>query len=236
MSDNSKNHIANGDAPSMDHRPINHHPPSNRAETNRANAQNSTGPRTTAGKQRSSLNALRHGLTGQTVVVPSDDSRAYERHCKEFLDQYQPKNKTETQLTQTVADLSWRLNRITAIEANLFANHSNNADAENNQVYAAVDVSEVFRQQSQVMNNLSMYERRLSGRFKDALKQLREIQAERVAQESLDMFDAANILQMHKKKGISYNPMEDGFVFSAPDIETHIRRRDRKKQAYLMAP
>ena len=33
----------------------------NRAAVNKANAQKSTGPRTEAGKQRSSLNALRHG-------------------------------------------------------------------------------------------------------------------------------------------------------------------------------
>src|SRR5947209_18765159 len=91
----------------------------NRAETNRENANKSTGPRTEAGKQRSSLNALRHGLTGHTVVLPSDDLVAYQRHCKGFHDQYQPKNPTEVQLTQTVADLSWRLNRATAFETNM---------------------------------------------------------------------------------------------------------------------
>src|SRR5258708_34085489 len=90
-----------------------------RAETNRENAKHSTGPRTEAGKKRSSLNALRHGLTGHTVVLPSDDLAAYERHCKGFHDQYQPKNPTEVQLTQTVADLSWRLNRATAFETNI---------------------------------------------------------------------------------------------------------------------
>ena len=42
-----------------------------RAAVNKANAQKSTGPRTAAGKQRSSLNALRHGLTGQTIVLPT---------------------------------------------------------------------------------------------------------------------------------------------------------------------
>lgn len=47
----------------------------NRAEINRTNAQNSTGPKTEAGKQRSSLNALRHGLTGQIVVMPAKVSR-----------------------------------------------------------------------------------------------------------------------------------------------------------------
>src|SRR5258708_12329300 len=85
----------------------------NRAETNRENAQNSTGPRTEAGKQRSSLNALRHGLTGQTVVLPSDDLIAYQRHCQEFLDQYLPKNKTKIQLPQPLPDPSCRLNPIT---------------------------------------------------------------------------------------------------------------------------
>src|SRR6267378_7096742 len=159
----------------------------NRAETNRENAQKSTGPRTVAGKQRSSLNALRHGLTGQTVVLPTDDLSAYQRHCKEFLDQYLPKNKMEVQLTQTIADLTWRLNRITAIEADLL---TMGVDPENNQDTA--DMSLVFRQQGQVMANLSMYERRLSVRFKETLNQLREIQAERVAQEASEMFDAAN--------------------------------------------
>src|SRR5713226_9105532 len=106
MTDTLTTEIANGDSSN------------NRAETNRENSKKSTGPRTEAGKQRSSLNALRHGLTGHTVVLPSDDLAAHERHCKGFHDPYQPNNPTEVQLTQTVADLSWRLKRATAIETN----------------------------------------------------------------------------------------------------------------------
>jgi len=45
-------------------------PEIDRAEINRANAQHSIGPKTPEGKQRSSLNALRHGLTGQIIVLP----------------------------------------------------------------------------------------------------------------------------------------------------------------------
>jgi hypothetical protein len=108
------------------------------------------GPRTQAGKQGSSLNALRHGLTGQTVVLPSDDLAAYQRHCKDF-----PKNKPEIQPGQMLADLSWRLNRITAIETNLLA-----------------------------IAHLIMYEHRLSTRFQKMLKRLQEIQAVRAPQES----------------------------------------------------
>ncbi len=45
-------------------------PEINRAQINIANAQHSTGPKTPEGKKKSSLNALRHGLTGQIVVMP----------------------------------------------------------------------------------------------------------------------------------------------------------------------
>src|SRR6266851_4127818 len=181
----------------------------NRAETNRENARKSTGPRTEAGKQRSSLNALRHGLTGHTVVLPSDDLVAYERHCKGFFNQYQPKNPTEVQLTQTVADLSWRLNRATAF-----------------------DMAKVFREQSQAFANLALYEHRLNVRHDKALKQLREMQEQRQRQDLWVMPEAARLLKMHKAKGVPYNPVDDGFVFSERDIETYIQRQDRKNQAH----
>jgi hypothetical protein len=86
---------------------------------NRANAQRSTGPKTVAGKQRSSQNALRHGLTGQTVVMPTEDLRAYEAHVKSFQDEYQPQGATEAQLVKSLADTSWRLNRVASFEATL---------------------------------------------------------------------------------------------------------------------
>lgn len=47
-----------------------------RAAINRANSQFSCGPRTAESKQRSSLNALRHGLTAASPVLPSEDSAA----------------------------------------------------------------------------------------------------------------------------------------------------------------
>ncbi|HEV2245119.1 MAG TPA: hypothetical protein VGW37_00570, partial [Terriglobia bacterium] len=45
----------------------------NRAAANRANSLLSTGPRTAAGKQRSSMNALSHGLTAASPVLPTED-------------------------------------------------------------------------------------------------------------------------------------------------------------------
>ena len=65
-----------------------------RAAVNRANSAHSTGPRTESGKQRSSLNALSHGLTARTAVLPTEDPDTYQRHIQQFLDEYQPANST----------------------------------------------------------------------------------------------------------------------------------------------
>src|SRR5258706_14034990 len=44
---------------------------------NRRNAQRSTGPKTQSGKQRSSQNAVRHGLSAETVIGPLEDPADY---------------------------------------------------------------------------------------------------------------------------------------------------------------
>ncbi len=42
-------------------------------KANRENATHSTGPKTEEGKKISSHNALKTGLTGRTVLLPTDD-------------------------------------------------------------------------------------------------------------------------------------------------------------------
>ncbi|MGA8598820.1 MAG: hypothetical protein WB676_29225 [Bryobacteraceae bacterium] len=44
---------------------------------NQANAQLSTGPTSETGKAKSSLNAVKTGLTGRTVLLPGDDAAIY---------------------------------------------------------------------------------------------------------------------------------------------------------------
>jgi hypothetical protein len=145
----------------------------------------------------------------------------------------------EVQLTQTLADLSWRLNRIAAIETNMLAlgswELSLTVDADDEQMLDALTMAKAFRERSQALANLSLHEHRLSLCFHKALKQLREIQAERATKERSDMYSAAKILQMHKNEKVPYDPVDDGFVFSNAEIETYIRRRDREAQALRAA-
>jgi hypothetical protein len=210
-------------------------PTPSRAEINRTNAQHSTGPRSPAGKQRSSLNALRHGLTGHVIVLPSEDHTAYETHTRRLFDDLQPKGALEEQLVQSIADTSWRINRIAALETNLLAlgihEQSNNIDTAHPEVHAALAMAAAVREQTRALSNLSSHEHRLSRQFERTLKQLREIQAERRENDKDQLEKAARILLLHQAEGTPYNPEEDGFVFSNDEIETSIRRHNRIRKA-----
>jgi hypothetical protein len=96
-------------------------PTSQQITANQTNAQLSTGPRTEEGKQRSSLNALKSGLTGRTVLLPTEDTAAYERHLRHFFNHYEPIGEEETAIVQRMADTRWRLDRCANLENNLYA-------------------------------------------------------------------------------------------------------------------
>jgi hypothetical protein len=193
--------------------------PSARTLVNRANAQHSTGPRTPEGKARSAQNALAHGLTSETAFLPAEDFAAYQRHTQSLLDEYQPKGPTETLLVQDLADTAWRLSRIPAVENHLLGlstslpTGSINVDLPD--LDAALAITETLRAQERGLANLSRHGNRLHRQFHKTLDRLRQIQADRREQEKHDLKRAAGVLELHKHKGLPYNPADDGFVFSA---------------------
>jgi hypothetical protein len=206
---------------------------SNRTEINQTNAQHSTGPKTQAGKQRSSLNALRHGLTSQIVVMPTEDLEAYQRHLKSFTDEYHPKGATEAHLVQSVADTSWRLNRVVAMESNLLtlaaANQPDALYDAPSQVQDAMALVTAIESQSKALANLSLHSQRLSRQFEKTVTQLREIQKTRHDQEKHELDNALDIMEMYEDKGEPYRPSDDGFVFSKAQINAAINARNRER-------
>ncbi len=209
------------------------HLTTDRTEINRANSQHSTGPKTEAGKQRSSLNALRHGLTGQIVVMPTEDLHAYQLHLTSFTDEYDPKGATESHLVQALADTSWRLNRVAALETNLLtmgiASQLNPFSDSPQQVQDAMSIVAALESQSKALANLSMHSQRLSRQFERTVTQLRELQKIRCSQEKQGLDDLLDIMEMYESKGETYNPSEDGFVFSESQINDSIRARNRER-------
>jgi len=83
---------------------------------NRANATKSTGPKTDAGKATSSLNAVTHGATAQTVVLPGEDPSKFQELRDAFFAQYKPETATLNALVDQLAHAVWRAKRIPAIE------------------------------------------------------------------------------------------------------------------------
>jgi len=89
-------------------------------EANRLNALKSTGPRTEEGKRRSRCNALRHGLTAETVIVGLEDPEDYESFEATIIADYDPTTAVERELVLRLASVFWRLRRATGIETTLF--------------------------------------------------------------------------------------------------------------------
>jgi hypothetical protein len=205
----------------------------NRAEINRANSQHSTGPKTEAGKKLSSINALRHGLTGQIVVMPTEDLNAYQSHLKSFTDEYQPAGATEANLVQALADTSWRLNRVAVLETNLLtlgiAHATNPLEGAPAPVQDALNIASALESQSKALSNLSLHSQRLSRQFEKTIAQLRDLQKTRRTQEQHDLDSLLDIMEMYKKKGEPYDPSTDGFVFSPTQITQATRRRNRDR-------
>jgi hypothetical protein len=191
-----------------------------RASVNRANSAHSTGPRTDLGKQRSSLNALSHGPTARTAVLPTEDPDAYQRHIQQFLDEYKPATRTETQLVHEIANTAWRLNRIPFLEAELLSQDPN--------------------PQSLIpqLAKLGLHGSRLSRQFQKAIEQLRDIQDERRRLERRHLNEVAEIHIRHQRKGLPWDPegfsREAGFVFSKEQVERHAQHLICQNPAYYV--
>ena len=88
----------------------------------------STGPITEEGKQRSRCNAVRHGLTAETVIGTLEDAEDYKAFEAAIIADYDAQSAVERELVLRLASLLWRLRRATTMETGLFeiqADHLN---------------------------------------------------------------------------------------------------------------
>jgi hypothetical protein len=89
-------------------------------EANRRNALKSTGPKTLAGKEQSRRNAIRHGLTAETVIGLLEDTEDYRQFEAAVIADYDAQSAVERELVLRLASLLWRLRRATTMETGLF--------------------------------------------------------------------------------------------------------------------
>jgi hypothetical protein len=149
---------------------------------NKENAQHSTGPRTAAGKQRSSLNALKHGLCAKDPLISGEDPDDYYQHCAELEFDFRPGTAAEENLVDQIADITWRLKRFSRIEAAVIQEfYDNTAEQPLNQGQSGDLIGKALADTDRLaaLNILGRYDGQLSRRYHRAIKELRDMQQRR---------------------------------------------------------
>ena len=188
---------------------------------NRENAQLSRGPITEDGKARSSRNSYKHGLTGRKIFLEGENLEAYQALVQSFLDHYQPQNIEERALVQIIADCHWRIDRAVSIEE---------------QAKCELTLERLERAS---LTNLTLYVSRIDRMRQKATQELQQLQAARKAEEQRQLEEAIKLARYRKMRNEPFDPQENGFVFSATEIDmagNDGTRRARPLRSPRMAP
>ncbi len=83
--------------------------------------------------------------------------------------------------------------------------------------------------QTKALSNLSLHSQRLSRQFERTVEQLRDLQKTRQAEEKVDVDNFLDVTEMFENRGETYDPSDDGFVFSQDQIDRAIYVRNRER-------
>ncbi len=221
---------------------------------NRANAQLSTGPTSPEAKAKVSHNAVKTGLTGRIVLLPSEDAAAYQAHIERVFQQFAPETDPEDEpatfsaaktqilrLTQSLADTLWRLERIPSLEAGIYAIGRRElaaqfADESDETVRRAMLDAQVLLTYRRDLNNLSIQECRLRRQYEKDEAEIKRLVAERAA--AVDEREKAEKNLWHnairnyetaQEFDEPFDPAEIGFEFSTAQIVNRLYQRKRQQ-------
>jgi hypothetical protein len=197
---------------------------------NQANAQYSTGAKTQEGKAISSRNALKTGLTGHTILLPTDDAQLYEEHLLGYADLFEPEGDRETELVQSIADCRWRIARIPGLEAALYARgqiefaqlYEGHEDRQRAFLIGGETYTKYFKQ----LHNPQLQEQRLSRRADKEEQILKVMQKERIQERQAKLTLAARQYLAAQKENKPFNPAEFGFEFSLDEIKEYAQSNE----------
>src|SRR3974390_33274 len=189
------------------------------AAASRINGALSHGPTSEEGKATSSLNALKTGLTGRTVLLPSEDAALYEAHLSQFRQQYQPVGDQELALVQSLADTWGRIARIPSLEMGIyalgrleFADLFPEYDEDSRKVLIEAKVFLAYQRQ---LVNLGIQEGRLRRQAEKDLATLQALQQPRIQANQARLNHAASLYinAVHQNRQEEYDPEALGFEF-----------------------
>jgi hypothetical protein len=169
------------------------------------------GPSTPEAKERVKYNALRHGFTGQVLIMTPEEREMFQAFTIGMMKDLAPAGTHETFLANSVAEEAWRLNQIRARCVKL----------------AAVGDFDGARDQSKELALMSLYGQRTQRAYEKYKKDLKELQADRKANEATEREEARLLFQLADTQGLTYDPKQDGFVFSLQEIKSQTERHHK---------
>jgi len=196
------------------------------------------GPSTPEAKERVKYNALRHGFTGQVLIMTPEEREKFDAFVKGMMTDLAPAGTHETFLANSIAEEAWRLNQIRARCANLAAvgdfegagdryRPMEGAEAPEG-ILTAVTDSVVARDQSKELALMSLYGQRTQRAYEKYKKELYEMQEKRKAVHAAELEEARLLFQLADTQGLAYDPQKDGFVFSLQFIKAQTERHHRR--------
>ena len=153
---------------------------------NRANAKLCTGPKTEAGKQISSQNAVTHGLLSRAVVLKAESSSRFEEMLASLVTstilEFKPSTPNDHALVETMAIARWRQTRITTLlTATVEIEMARQDPASGNAPVRAANALRTLIDSSQILTSLQRYQTAESRLYSRALADLLKAQAARSA-------------------------------------------------------
>ena len=140
--------------------------------------RSSTGPRTAEGKAQSRINALKHGLLAESVVVsPAENPTEFFELYADMHRDLDPEGRLEETLVDRIISLTWRLGRACRVDRELFLLGQPALPGDGNLGWA-------FRRDAEgteALAKLSRYESHLDRSMLRALHELQRLQAARKA-------------------------------------------------------
>jgi hypothetical protein len=149
----------------------------------RENGKKSRGAITPEGRAICCRNAVKHALTGQTVILEGDDIEAYQKLCAIIFKKFNPQTDPEHLVVQDIADTEWRLRRIPVMESGLFQlvrtqQAEAHADMDPEERRILLDGQAQF-QFTKAFTNLTLQESRLQRKLERKTAEFKELRAER---------------------------------------------------------
>jgi len=193
------------------------------------------GPSTPEAKERVKYNALRHGFTGQVLIMTPEERQKFDAFVKGMMSDLAPIGTHETFLANSMAEEAWRLNQIRARCANISAvgdfdgagNKYRPMEGQNPGIKDAVIDTVVARDQSKQLALMSLYGQRTQRAYEKYKKELNELQQTRKAHDATELEEARLLFQLADSQGLTYDPKKDAFVFSLQQIKTYTERHHR---------